>query len=100
MWGCCRGGLRAGALRAGKHVWGKSVVPTPQVLCQPGVTEDTREAHDAVRQTTSQDGDTAAAALSESLSPREYPEQGQSTYPVWQESWRAGVPAAMSCGAG
>lgn len=76
VWGCCRWGLRAGALRAGKHVWGKSVVPTPQVLCSPGVTEDTREYHDAVRQTTSQDADPAAAALSESLFPREVPGAG------------------------
>lgn len=45
----------------------------PQVLCSPGVTEDTGEDHDAVRQTTSQDADTAAAALSGSLSPREVP---------------------------
>lgn len=47
--------------------------PHVQVLRPPGVMEDAREDHDVARARTSQFADTAAAALSGPLPPREVP---------------------------
>lgn len=55
-------------------VLGKSVDPTPQVLCSPGVPKVAREDCDVVRQNTSPHSDTAAAAIGMSMSPREVQE--------------------------
>lgn len=60
-----------GAYPAGRVGIGEK--PISQVLCSPGVTEVTREDHEAVGKNTSQDAETVAAALSVSLSPKEFP---------------------------
>lgn len=77
LWkGLLKMGCESRCPQSGKACVWEERSPPPQMFCSPGVTEDPGEHHDAVRQTTSQDADIAAAAPSESLVPREVPAAG------------------------
>lgn len=80
---------------------GKAVVPTPQVLRSPGVTEDAREDYNTGGQNTREDAHTAAAALHASLPPQGgSPASAGRTYRVWPGSSPAGRRAAARSAAG